>query len=89
MPLEAAGFVPAELADATLLTVTRMIRPAWQISPAIRESMTTDSSPWVLAPVHQVARDLLAAGGPDVTEACQQLKDSFLHARATVSRTSA
>lgn len=84
LPLEAVGFVPSDLADATLLTVTRMIRPTWQISPAIRKSMTTDSSPWILAPVHQVARDLLATGGPDATEACQQLKDSFLRARAKV-----
>lgn len=85
LPLEASGFVPSDLVDATLLTVTRMIRPAWQISPAIRESMTTDTSRWVLAPVHQIARDLIATGGPDASEAYQQLKDGFLRARAAVS----
>lgn len=86
LDLEAAGFVPAAPSDATLLTTVRKIPPSWQIAPEVRAALTTDPPEWPLAPVHQIARDLIATGGPDAEEATEHLKSRFLAIRANLPK---
>lgn len=85
LDLEPAGFVPAGPADAMLVTVIHPISDAWGLDPAVLRRLQTES-PWPFAPVHQIARDILSAGGSDAAEALDHLRTRFLDARRTESR---
>jgi len=86
LDLETAGFVPSELGDATLLTALGPILQQWRTDPRIATHMAgSPTTDWHFAPVHDIAHQILAAGGPDATEAVSELRDRFLTARAALA----
>jgi hypothetical protein len=82
--LEHLGFVPAALGEATLLVHLDSDRPRWSCDPRVAAEMAGERPGIPLSPVHEIAREILAAGGPDATEAVAELRTRFLDARSTV-----
>lgn len=84
LDLEDAGFVPAELTDATLHLVVGTVPPRWRTDPRIAVRMADSEPGRNLAPVNDIARRIRVTGGPDAAEAVAELRHRFLQARRAV-----
>lgn len=80
--LDSAGFVPAESGEGTLLISIHPITDAWGVDPALEGLLTAEEPRWRLAPVHQIAHDILRTAGSDAEEAVNHLRARFIEARA-------
>ena len=86
LDLESAGFVPSELIDATLHTLISPLPGQWRTDPRIAARLAgSHAVDWRFAPVHDIARQILAAGDPDAVEAVAELRDRFLAARSAIA----
>jgi DNA-binding Lrp family transcriptional regulator len=80
LDLTAASFVPSPPETATLEVRVEPIRAAWQPAPEIIAAITDQSVDWPVAPVTEVAREILATGGSDAGQAVAELKRAWLRA---------
>ncbi|MFI9505059.1 MarR family transcriptional regulator [Nocardia sp. NPDC052566] len=85
LDLEPAGFVPIEddRSEATTEVRVGRIPPGWRCDIAFAGALGgPHAQAWPLAPITEVAREILAAGGPDAADAVAELEQRFLSARA-------
>ncbi|WP_069161793.1 MarR family transcriptional regulator [Nocardia altamirensis] len=87
LDLESVGFVPVDTdpSDATLVVTVGPIPRGLHLDPAVAAAMGgAQALAWPLAPITEVARHLLASGGPDAADAIAELEQRFLSARSAL-----
>ena len=79
--LESVGFVPSPADSATVAVHVGPTLPDWQPDPAVVAVMTAERHTWPLAPITEIAREIVATGGSDADQAVDVLKTRWLRAR--------
>lgn len=86
LALDGAAFVPSPLETATLELRVEPIKENWRPAPEIVAALADRGMVWPVAPITEIAREILAVGGSDADQAVDELKRAWLRARSAVAR---
>lgn len=84
LDLEDQNFVPASAETGTVALHVGPIRTDWQPDPDVVVAMTGGERLRPIAPVTEIAREILATGGSDAHQAADELTFAWLRTRAAV-----
>lgn len=82
LDLDNAGFVPASPESRSVALHIGPIRPDWRVDEDLTAAMIVSAAPCPIAPVTEVAREILATGGSDADQAVAELTATWLRVRA-------
>jgi hypothetical protein len=81
LDLESVDFVHSDGNEATAMLHVGRVLPAWKADEAVIRTMSGRDLAERLAPVTEIAREILSTGGSDAQDAVTELKRSWLDAR--------
>ena len=79
--LEMVDFVPSDDNAATAIVYVGRVGPTWMADTAVVRAMSGRDIVETLAPVTEIAREILSAAGSDAPDAVSELKQTWLAAR--------
>jgi hypothetical protein len=85
LDLENVDFVPSDDKAATAIVHVGQVRRAWTADNAVVRAMSGRDVTETLAPVTEIAREILSAAGSDAADAVSELKRVWLGARTALN----
>jgi hypothetical protein len=87
LDLEDADFVPSDDEAATVILHVGRVRTGWTADEAVVRAMSGRDIAERLAPVSEIAREILSSGGGDAADAVAELKRAWLAGRMAAAAT--